>query len=224
MELRIAAHLSQDPNMLAAFRNGDDLHRLLAQRVLGRTEITKEERSRMKPVNFGFLFDADPYTYEQTMLTDYDIVVPRSESKMLHAAFHSQWAGLRPWYTRTVSTAFDQGYVRAEDGRVRRVQNMRSESPREQQNARRQIINFPVQELGLTLGGLMVVLATGNGLKVVRFVHDSCDVEVLDDPQHIENAATIFKRMEQVIPQILKSKFGIEFSVPIIIDVEGMGR
>lgn len=218
MELRIAAHLSQDPEMLAAYQRGDDLHRLLAQSITRRDEITDEERSRAKAANFGFLYGANEYTYESVALKEYDQVLPRAETRTIRNAFHARWDALKAWYIACWNEARETGQIRTQTGRVRRLPAIHSNDEREREGALRQAINFTDQALGLDIAGIALILAVGMGLHVVWFYHDAFYVEA--DGAQVEWTVAKIKEIEGLIPQVLESTFGVRFSVPLPLDVK----
>lgn len=222
LELRTIAQCSQSKPMIDALNEGKDLHAELAMAIRKlrgdpRPEnFTPEERSRAKPGNFGFGYGADEYTFEVIALKDYDIVVPRAESTLIRNAFHARWQ-LRPWYERQLKEAESTGQVRSLSGRVRRLPAIHSSNPREQLEALRQAINFPAQELGLTIWGCVLILAVAMGIPVVQQIHDSLDAEVA--PEDVEETVKKLKAIEAQIPTVLENTFGFKLVVPFIIDV-----
>jgi DNA polymerase I-like protein with 3'-5' exonuclease and polymerase domains len=222
LELRTIAQCSMSQPMIDALNAGKDLHAELAmeiRRLRGDKhpeQFTPEDRSHAKPGNFGFGYGADEYTFEVIALKDYDMVIPRSESTLIRNAFHNRWQ-LRPWYERQMAEASSTGQVRSLSGRVRRLPNIHSSDPKIRLEALRQAINFPAQELGLTIWGCVLILAIGMGLPVVQEIHDSMDIECT--PEEIPDVITKIKAIEAQIPAVLKNTFGFELVVPFIIDV-----
>lgn len=244
LELRTIAHCSQSEPMIEALRAGKDLHAELAmaiRKLRGDPHpeaFTPEERSRAKPGNFGFGYGADEYTFEVIALKDYDMVIPRAESTLIRDAFHQRWQ-LRPWYERQFQEAMATGQVRSPSGRVRRLPAINSADPKVRLEALRQAINFPAQELGLTMWGCVLLLAVQMGLKVTQEIHDSLDIEVPECTEHphalpngkinpgtlvydcaVAETAKKLRAIEETLPSVLKNTFGIELLVPFVLDIE----
>jgi DNA polymerase-1 len=85
IELRIAAELSGDPDMIAAFQRGDDIHRWVASKITGKPleEITKEERQRGKAANFGLLYGQGAEGLRDLAEQDYDVILSLQEAETL---------------------------------------------------------------------------------------------------------------------------------------------
>ena len=99
VELRVAADLSQEPNMLAAYRAGRDLHTETACLMLNKaeTEVTKEERQSSKIANFGLLFGAGPGTLLKQALAQYKVNWTDTYAKELVNKWHAIFPSLRSW-------------------------------------------------------------------------------------------------------------------------------
>jgi uracil-DNA glycosylase family 4 len=219
MELRMAAHLSQDPELLRVYRSGGDIHRSTASAITGKPEheVSDKERSDAKPWNFSLLYGADEYTVESILLKDFDIIIPRSETTRTRNAFHDRYSGLQTWYNAVWQETRATGQIRSLTGRVRRLPEIYSTDDHKRIEAFRQAINYTDQEPCFDIAGIGVILAIGYGLKLTWFVHDSMDAEC--EPHEVDAVKAIFKKIEAGIPVLLKSMFGVDFSVPLPIDV-----
>jgi DNA polymerase-1 len=222
LELRNVAHLSQDTEMLKAFRRGDDLHMLLAETITRKSRefVTKEERSNAKPGNFLLSYGAEPITYQRTVLLKYNQVVPWDECVSVHNAYHTRWAYVRKWYTDVWIRTSALGYARSPSGRIRRLPEINSTDRSKRLEALRQAINFESQELGLVIAGLCLMLATDAGLRCTQFIHDAVYCEVDDEPFAIAHAESVFADMQTSVPLLLKDFFGITYSVPLVIEAK----
>lgn len=102
IELRIAAELSKDERLIAAYNNGEDIHKLTASLVLNvpMAEITKEQRSTAKPVNFGFLYGSGAEGFRQFALSAYGIKFTEAEAEKLRAGYFKSYPGLKSWVAR----------------------------------------------------------------------------------------------------------------------------
>jgi DNA polymerase I-like protein with 3'-5' exonuclease and polymerase domains len=121
IELRIAAKVANEPRMLAAYRSGEDLHTLTAQRVLGITDVTKEHRQLAKAVNFGLLYGMGVKGFRAYALSNYGLKLTEEEAGRYREAFFAAYPGLRKWHrsvpkaamaTRTLAGRRRQGIER----------------------------------------------------------------------------------------------------------------
>lgn len=219
MELRIAAHLSQDPELLRVYREGGDIHRSTASAITGKPEheVTDAERSDAKPWNFALLYGAEEYTVESILLKDFDTIIPRSETTYNRNAFHERYRGLQTWYNAVWQEARATSQIRTLTGRVRRLPQIHSSDDYKRVEALRQAINFTDQALGFDIAGIGLILAIGMGLKVTWFLHDAIYVEC--PVVEVDAVKAKIKQIEAAIPGMLDSMFGIQFSVPLPMDI-----
>jgi DNA polymerase-1 len=98
IELRISAKVSGDKNMLTAYQRGDDLHTLTAQRVLGVTSVTKEQRHLAKAVNFGLLYGMGAKGFQAYAKSNYGVEMTLEQAERYRAAFFNAYPGLRRWH------------------------------------------------------------------------------------------------------------------------------
>lgn len=118
VELRIAAHLSQDQELLDAYSRGDDLHTLTARSVFGRHSISKEERQVGKTLNFALIYDAKAYRLWQ-MLGSLGYSIEDCEA--MRRAFFKKYFGYKSYLQDQTSYMVANRCVVAETGRVRRL-------------------------------------------------------------------------------------------------------
>jgi DNA polymerase-1 len=99
IELRISAKVAKEKNMSAAFLRGEDLHTLTARKLTGRQEITPQERSLAKPVNFGLIYGLSPATLARKVKAEAGIEMSIDEAKDYCAAWFAAWPGIARWHT-----------------------------------------------------------------------------------------------------------------------------
>jgi DNA polymerase-1 len=122
IELRIAAELTGDRQMLAEFQRDDaDLHRRTAQLILGRNDITDEDRQRAKAVNFGLVYGMLAETLREYAATDYGVPLTLAEARRFRQRFFAGYLGLQKWHrgqrrgardTRTLAGRLRRGIAR----------------------------------------------------------------------------------------------------------------
>lgn len=107
IELRLMAHLSEDPAFVAAFRAGEDIHRQTAALIFGveTSAVTGEMRSRAKTINFGTIYGQGPFALSN------QLGISQEEAKAFIAAYFQRFAGVRAFLDRQVELARERGYV-----------------------------------------------------------------------------------------------------------------
>ncbi|WP_430997418.1 DNA polymerase, partial [Klebsiella pneumoniae] len=113
IELRIMAHLSEDPGLVRAFEQGADVHRATASEVFGRTleEVTPNERRAAKAINFGLMYGMSAFGLARNLGID------RGQAQDYVALYFSRYPGVRDFMERMRQQARDQGYVETLFGR-----------------------------------------------------------------------------------------------------------
>lgn len=103
VELRLAAMVSGDPALTAAFRAGEDLHRVTAARTQGVSpdEVTKPQRSLAKAVNFGFLYGMGAEAFKDYAQVSYGVAVSEEEAEQARSAFFDAYPALLRWHDAT---------------------------------------------------------------------------------------------------------------------------
>jgi DNA polymerase-1 len=98
IELRIAAKISGDQNMLRAYRTGLDLHTVTAQRILGRENVSRDDRQLAKSANFGLLYGMGPEGYQTYARSEYGVELTLEQAQSYREAFFAAYPGLRSWH------------------------------------------------------------------------------------------------------------------------------
>lgn len=179
LELRVAAVMSGDPEMLRLFREGQDIHTYMAKRLIREGEMTKEHRSLAKGVNFGFLYGMHAKHFANYVFENYGVKITPKEAEAFREEYFATFAGLPPWYRRQRQEALEHGGVHNEFGRFRHLPRVYHEDYWIQENAFRQAINSPVQSTGSDF--MLISLARLGrdyrlqelGAKLITTVHDS---------------------------------------------------
>ncbi|MGL4581465.1 MAG: DNA polymerase I, partial [Flavobacterium sp.] len=141
IELRIIAALSQEPNMMESFQRGEDIHRSTAAKVFNVPieEVTKEQRSHAKTVNFGIIYGVSAFGLSnQTNLS-------RAESKELIDAYYETYPKLKSYIASQVDFARENGYVQTILGRRRYLKDIHSHNAVVKGAAERNAVNAPIQ-------------------------------------------------------------------------------
>jgi DNA polymerase-1 len=141
IELRVIASLSGEENMIKAFENNEDIHRSTASKVFNvpLEEVTKEQRSHAKTVNFGIIYGVSAFGLSnQTALS-------RSESAALIDAYYITYPRLKEYIQGQIGFARENGYVQTVLGRRRYLKDINSANAVVRSAAERNAINAPIQ-------------------------------------------------------------------------------
>ncbi|MBN8717131.1 MAG: DNA polymerase I [Stenotrophomonas sp.] len=141
IELRIMAHLSEDPALLRAFAQGADIHRATAAEVLGKPleTVTHEERRAAKAINFGLIYGMGAFGLARQLGID------RGQAQDYIALYFSRYPGVRDYMERTRAQAREQGYVETVFGRRLALEYIHSRNAAQRAGAERAAINAPMQ-------------------------------------------------------------------------------
>jgi DNA polymerase-1 len=118
IELRLAAVIAPDQDMIAAFQRGDDLHRITAQRLMGREGVSDEERRLSKPINFGLIYGLQPRGLVNKV-REYGLDITEEQAAGYSRTFFATWRGIRAWHRALAKQAFAAKFKRRDDLDVR---------------------------------------------------------------------------------------------------------
>ncbi len=212
IELRVMAHLSEDPDWLEAFRNGEDIHARTASEVFGEKKVTDDLRRRAKEINFGILYGMSAFGLAQRLG-----IHPGVAGEYIDLYF-SRYARVREYIDRSLETARSEGYVRTLFGRRRYVPNLGSKNRMMRMAAERIAINAPIQGTAADLMKLAMIRVQERMDREEREailllqVHDEIVIEV-PEPETEAIAFLVREEMEKVHP----------LRVPLRVEV-GTGR
>ncbi|HTL14574.1 MAG TPA: DNA polymerase I [Thermomonas sp.] len=142
IELRIMAHLSEDPALLRAFSEGADVHRATAAEVFGKAsleEVSANERRAAKAINFGLMYGMGAFGLAR------QLGIGRGEAQDYIALYFSRYPGVRDYMERTRQQARDAGYVETVFGRRLALDYIHSRNAAQRAGAERAAINAPMQ-------------------------------------------------------------------------------
>ena len=141
IELRIIAHLSQDPAMVNDFNLGHDIHAATAAKVfhVPMDQVTKEQRSRAKAVNFGIIYGMSAFGLAERM------ELSRSEAADIIKKYFEEYAGIKEYMNRSIALAHERGYAETILGRRRYLRDINGSNSVVRGFAERNAINAPIQ-------------------------------------------------------------------------------
>lgn len=180
IEMRILAHLCGDPELLAAFRSGEDVHTTTAARVFDvpAGEVTPEMRRRIKAMSYGLAYGLSAFGLAQ------QLQIGPEEARAQMQAYFDRFGGVRDYLHGVVEQARARGYTETVLGRRRYLPDLTSDNAQRRQMAERMALNAPVQGSAADiikvamLGVDRALRAGGLGSRLLLQVHDELVVEV----------------------------------------------
>ena len=191
IELRVLAHISKDENMINAFKNNEDIHRQVASKVFGvpMEEVTKEQRSKAKAVNFGIIYGITAFGLSEQLKID------RKQSQEYIDNYLAKYSGIKTFMDEIVKKTEESGYVETIFGRRRYVPELKSNNYMVRQFGTRVAMNTPIQGTAADIMKIAMIKLYNNlknvDAKIVLQVHDELIIEVKEEQK--ENAKKILK-------------------------------
>jgi DNA polymerase-1 len=213
IELRIMAHLSQDPGLVRAFESGADIHKATAAEVFGRKldEVTGNERRAAKAINFGLMYGMSAFGLAR------QLGIGRGEAQDYIALYFSRYPGVRDYMERTRQQAREHGYVETVFGRRLYLEYINKGTQGQRAGAERAAINAPMQ-------GTAADIIKRAMIGVDAWLADHRDQALMILQVHDE---LVFETDAGFVPTLLKEATArmaaaAQLSVPLVVD-SGVG-
>ena len=207
IELRIMAHLSQDPNMIEAFSEGHDIHAATAARIYhtALADVTPDMRRKAKTANFGIIYGISVFGLAERMN------VSRQEAKELIDGYFATYPQVKAYMERSIDVARRQGFVETLFGRRRYLPDILSRNATVRGYAERNAINAPIQ--GTAADIIKVAMARiyrrfeelGLKAKMILQVHDELNFSVPPDEEE-QVQRIVIDEMEHACPLLVPLK------------------
>ena len=183
IELRIMAHLSQDPGLLAAFAEGLDVHSATAAEVFAVDieQVSVDQRRKAKAINFGLIYGMSAFGLAK------QLGIGRHEAQEYIDVYFARYPGVADYMARTRALAHETGYVETLKGRRLYLPEINARNRQRQQAAERTAINAPMQGTAADLIKLAMLAvdawidSSGVDARLMMQVHDELVFEVADD-------------------------------------------
>lgn len=197
IELRLMAHVSQEPFLLEAFRAGDDVHRATAALVYGvdPKDVTPEQRRVAKTVNFGLLYGMQAYGLSR------DTGLSRADAQRFIDQYWARLPNVKRYFDETLRFGATHGYVQSLSGRRRLIPDLQSSNGARRAAAERMAINMPLQGTAADIVKLAMIRLhrrlkdTRLRARLLLQVHDELVLEV-DRPDLEATARLVVDTME----------------------------
>lgn len=215
IELRVLAHISGDEHLIAAFKEGADIHTSTAMRVFGiekPEDVTANDRRNAKAVNFGIVYGISDFGLSN------NLGIPRKQAKAYIDTYFERYPGIKDYMERVVREAKDKGYVETLFKRRRQLPDINSRQFNLRSFAERTAINSPIQGSAADILKIAMInldqalVAGGFETKMLLQVHDEIVLEV---PSH-ELAA-----IKELVKETMES--AVNLAVPLRVD-ESAGK
>lgn len=211
IELRVVAAISQDPNMVEAFRQHKDIHTATAAKVYGveESEVTKEMRYKAKSVNFGIIYGQGAFGLAE------NLGISRTEAKEIIENYKKQFVNVQTYMDNMINFAREHGYVHTMLGRKRWLKDINSANAVVRGYAERNAINMPIQGTAADMIKLAMIklhkefIQRGFKSKMILQVHD----ELVFDAHHSEVEA-----IKPVVIECMQQALSLG-EVPVIAEV-----
>ena len=211
IDLRALAHLSQDENLLNAFRHDEDIHTATAAQLYNvpPAEVTSNMRRLAKTVNFGVIYGMSGYGLEQAT------ELSREDAGKFITAYFEKYPGVKKYLEATKEQARRTGYVQTILGRKRVIQDINSSNRQVREAAERMAINMPVQGTSADIIKKAMInlhremLSRQLKSKMLLQVHDELVFEVPEDEM---------AEMRQLVPEMMVN--AIKLSIPLKVETK----
>ena len=209
IELRIMAHLSEDPNMVEAFREGSDIHAATAAKIWHESigEVTSAQRKKAKTANFGIIYGITTYGLAQRMDID------NKEAKQIIEDYFRTFPGVKDYMEKSKEMAREKGYAETLFRRRRYLPDISSHNATVRGFAERNAINAPIQgsEADIIKVAMVKIFnrfqQEGIRSKMIIQVHDELNFSVYPDEK---------EKVERIVVEEMQNAYPL--SVPLIAD------
>ncbi len=209
IELRIMAHLSGDPSLVADFQTGDDIHAATAAKIfrVPVAMVTKDQRRQAKTANFGIMYGISSFGLAQRL------GISRSDAKNLIDDYYRTFPGIRTYIDKVIAQASEKGYVETIFGRRRYLPDIKSKNFTVRSLAERNAVNAPIQGSSADIIKLAMInihrrlKEDGYRSKMVLQIHDELLFDVYEDERE-KLMAMVVEEMQNVC----------KLAVPVIVD------
>ena len=210
IELRVLAHVSNDEHMVQAFINGEDIHRQAASKVFNTPidEVTKEQRSNAKAVNFGIVYGISDFGLGE------QLHISRKKAKQYIEQYLEQYSGIKQFMNDVVEDAKEKGYVETQFKRRRYIPELKSSNYMVRQFGQRAAMNTPIQGTAADIMKIAMI----NVLKELKSRNMKSKIVLqVHDEMMIEAELSEVDKVKDLIKQCMEN--ACKLNVPLIAEV-----
>ena len=210
IELRVLAHMSEDTHMVQAFKDGEDIHRQAASKVFKTPmdEVTKEQRSNAKAVNFGIVYGISDFGLGE------QLGISRKIAKQYIEEYLQEYAGIKNFMDDMKEKAKETGYVETLFNRRRYIPELKSNNYMVRQFGERAAMNTPIQG---TAADIMKIAMINVYKKLIEENFEAKIVLQVHDEMMIEAPLAEAEKVKEIVKTEMES--AIKLNVPLIAEV-----
>jgi DNA polymerase-1 len=210
IELRVLAHLSEDPVLVEAFRRGEDIHSRTAQEVFGIAPFaqTREHRRIAKVINFGVIYGLSAFGLAQQLSID-----TRAASKFI-ATYFERYSGVKRYLDRQIAEVRKNGFTKTLLGRIRPIPEINSPQPNMRSFAERTAMNTPMQGTAADLIKIAMI-------ELDRHLTHEFDAQMIlqvHDELLLEAPVKEIPRLTKLLKEVMEGMY--ELRVPLLVDTK----
>ena len=210
IELRVLAHISEDKHMIEAFKNNEDIHKQAASKVFKTPidEVTKEQRSNAKAVNFGIVYGISDFGLAE------QLGISRKKAKQYIDEYLTEYAGIKEFMENIIEKTKEQGYVETLFHRRRYVPELNSKNYMVRQFGNRVAMNTPIQGTAADIMKIAMINVNkelkkrGLEAKIILQVHDEMMIEAPEGEK--EEVKDIMKK---------EMESAIQLKIPLVAEI-----
>ena len=210
IELRVLAHISQDEHMLQAFKDGEDIHKQAASKVLNIPieQVTKEQRSSAKAVNFGIVYGISDFGLAQ------QLGISRKKAKEYIEQYLEKYNGINKFMEEVVEEAKEKGYVETLFNRRRYIPELKSNNYMVREFGKRAAMNTPIQG---TAADIMKIAMVNLNKKLEEVKIDTNIILQVHDELILEAKIEYKEKAKEILKECMEN--AAKLSVPLVVEV-----
>ena len=210
IELRVLAHISQDEHMLQAFKDGEDIHKQVASKVLNIPieQVTKEQRSSAKAVNFGIVYGISDFGLAQ------QLGISRKKAKEYIEQYLEKYNGINKFMEEVVEEAKEKGYVETLFNRRRYIPELKSNNYMVREFGKRAAMNTPIQG---TAADIMKIAMVNLNKKLEEANIDANIILQVHDELILEAKIEYKEKAKEILKECMEN--AAKLSVPLVVEV-----
>ena len=209
IELRILAHLSQEPGLLEAFHNGEDIHAATARAMYDTEEVTANQRRIAKILNFGVIYGLGPVgVARQTDLT-------RQQGQEFIDLYFGKYPGIRDYIEQTKQSARYDGFAQTITGRRRYLPDINTGHPMHRSAAERVSVNMPIQ--GTAADVIKIAMVNISNEMKIQKMQSKMSIQVHDE-LIFEIAPGELMEMQTMVTTMMPA--AMDLSVPLLVEAK----
>ena len=210
IELRVLAHISEDKHMIEAFKNNEDIHKQAASKVFKTPidEVTKEQRSNAKAVNFGIVYGISDFGLAE------QLGISRKRAKQYIDEYLTEYAGIKEFMENIIEKTKEKGYVETLFHRRRYVPELQSKNYMVRQFGNRVAMNTPIQGTAADIMKIAMINVykelkkRGLEAKIILQVHDEMMIEAPENEK---------EEVKEIMKKEMES--AIQLKIPLVAEI-----